>query len=123
MFKYIGKPIEWFGNFRDWTVQKIASTFLLKYIDGYKTDITRLIQAITTIIIVLSTWFPDFAPLIVLNDQWYALLLLLSNLGLEFSIQHKKIKAEKALLPHPKSIKRKFADEFLVYESKDKFKE
>lgn len=87
----------------DGIVRRIARSFLLKRIDGYKTYIFRGVQAINSILVGLYLICPHL-PMIhgapaceiadMLNGQWLALSVLLGQLGLEFGIVDAKIKAK-----------------------------
>lgn len=92
-------------DLRDKLVRKLASSFLLARLDGYKTDIARVVQAINMVIAALYLVVPIVdsyggfslsSPLDFLNAKWLIALQFLTHLGLEFGIQDGKAKANLA---------------------------
>lgn len=95
------------GGVKEWTVRKVATFMFLKYLDGYKTDIMRILQGLTLIIFALSNLFPEVAAIVYVEQNWQIILVLLNQFGLEVSIQHAEIKRKYGISVHPKSLKRK----------------
>ena len=88
-------------DLKDKFIRKIATSLLLKYLDGYKTDIARLVQAVNMIIAALYLSMPildqhfgtGFAQnLDFVNEKWLLALQFITHLGLEVGIQDKKAK-------------------------------
>lgn len=87
-------------------VRRIARSFLLKYVDGYKTQIFRVVQAVNLVLVgayLLCPHIPEINGLAAcsyvdqLNAQWLALSVLLGQVGLEFGIVDAKIKAKQGI--------------------------
>lgn len=85
-------------------VRRVARSWLLKYVDGYKTQIMRVVQAIQAILVAAYLACPHIPAMNgmaaceivdVVNAQWLAFTVLLGQLGLEFSIVDAKIKAKR----------------------------
>lgn len=85
----------------DSLVRKLAKSFLLKWVDGYKTKIMRVVQTVNSILVsayLACPTIPDFMGKTAcgyvdeLNTKWLALALLLGQLGLEFGIADAKAK-------------------------------
>lgn len=83
-------------------VRRIARSFLLKYVDGYKTQIFRVVQAVNSVLVgayLLCPHIPEINGVLAcsyvdqLNAQWLALSVFLGQLGLEFGIVDARIKA------------------------------
>lgn len=99
------KPLGILSDIKDWTVRKVATSLFLRYFDGYKEDIVKVVNALSVIIFTVTAWFPDAALALAIGDKWYALILLLNTLGLAFSTADRKIKEEQGIEAHPKSVK------------------
>lgn len=92
-------------EFKDFLIRKLATSFILKWADGHKTDIMRVVQAIN-VALVAAFQFCDYIPAIgglnacvlvgTLNAKWVLLGVVLGHIGLEFGIQDGKAK-ERAL--------------------------
>lgn len=97
-------------NLKDSVIRGIATTFLFKWLDNYKTEIARAVQAVNMILtgmfllcVMVPPTFGFDACMVVdfLNLQWVLLGNVLGHLGLEFGIQDRKAKErlkEKGLL-------------------------
>lgn len=90
-------------NILDKLVRRIAKSYLLKYIDGYKTTIFSVVQAVNSILVALYMACPALpafkgmeacAVVDVLNGQWLALSVILGQLGLQFGIIDAKAKVK-----------------------------
>lgn len=88
-----------FTNIKDAIIRKIATSFLLKYVDGYKTEIMRIVHAVNIALLALVTVCQTIPTLptisgvaacgvvVMLNAKWIMLGTVLSHFGLEFGIQ------------------------------------
>ncbi len=90
---------------KDYLVRKLATSFLLKWVDGHKTTIFRVVQAVNSSLVALFVLCPHLpavngelacAVADQLNAQWMALSVVVGQLGLEFGIQDAKAKARLA---------------------------
>ena len=73
---------------RSWLFKKIFSEWIpFKWIDGHKTDIARFAAFVSGVLVVVTQFFPEYAPFI---DQGQAgIAALLSLLGIELGKLHK----------------------------------
>lgn len=87
-------------------VRRLARGWLLKYIDGYKTKIFRVVQVVNSILVgayLLCPILPEIHGALAcsyvdtVNAKWLALSVLLGQIGLEFGIVDAKIKAKRGL--------------------------
>lgn len=87
---------------KDFIVRRIAKSFLLKFIDGYKTPIMRVVQGISMVItgLILAATGVDegtgsaIVPFLDgLNEKWVLVLNFLASLGLEFALSDRDAKA------------------------------
>jgi hypothetical protein len=94
-----------FTELKDKLIRKLATSFLLKWADGKKVEITRAVQAINMIIAALYLLAPTVdgylgshlsQHLDFINDKWLLALSALSHFGLEFGLQDKAAKARLA---------------------------
>lgn len=98
---------------KDKLIRSVAKNFLLKWADGKKTEIMRVVQALNMVLLGL-VWCCEYGPEFVaslpmgigelipglkfcpavdmLNDKWVELSVLLAHFGLEFGIQDAKAK-------------------------------
>lgn len=86
---------------KDKLIRRLARSFALKYLDGYKTDIMRAVALVNDFLIIsylACPYLPEISGVLAcakvdeLNAKWLALGVLLSRLGLEFGIQDAKAK-------------------------------
>ena len=91
---------------KDYIIRKIATSFLLKWTDGKKTEIMRAVQAFNMLLLACAQFcslIPDIKGINMcalvgqVQGQWLALGVLLGHLGLEFGIQDANAK-DRALL-------------------------
>jgi hypothetical protein len=91
-----------FTDLKNGLIRKIATSFLLRAIDGHKTTIMRIVQGISMTLtgLILTAGGVDDASgtaivpvLDGVNSQWILALNFLGSLGLEFALQDKAAKA------------------------------
>ena len=91
-----------FTDLKNGFIRKIATSFLLRAIDGHKTVIMRIVQGISMSITgaILAAGGIDevsgtqIAPLVdSINSHWVLALNFLASFGLEFALQDKAAKA------------------------------
>ena len=102
------KVTSFLTDIKDWSIRKVATFFILKYIDGYKTNIMRILQGVTLIIFALAQLFPEVSVIVDISTQWFAILALINQFGLEFSIADADIKRKLDIPVNEKSLKLKF---------------
>lgn len=87
---------------KDFIVRRIARSVLLKFADGYKTQIMRVVQGISMVItgLILAATGVDegtgssLVPYVdSLNEKWILALNFLASLGLEFALSDRDAKA------------------------------
>lgn len=89
-------------SIKDWVIRKIATSFLLKWADGHKTEIMRVVQAVNLLLLAAAQFCPmipdisgqNICSLVgLIQAKWITLGVLLGHLGLEFGIQDANAKA------------------------------
>jgi hypothetical protein len=89
------------SDIRDKLVRKVATSFLLRFCDGHKTEIARIVQAVNMLIAALYLALPVLDAkfgsalsqnLDFINDKWLLALNALTHLGLEFGLADAKAK-------------------------------
>lgn len=78
----------------------------LRFLDGHKTTIFRIVQLINAVLVYLfmyCPYIPEWHGYIacdvteIINGHWIALSTILGQIGLEIGIQDAKIKAKRGL--------------------------
>lgn len=91
-----------FTELKDRFIRSIATSFLLRSLDGKKTEIARIVQAVNMLIAALYLALPVLDAqfgfqlsqnLDFINDKWLLALQFLTHLGLEVGLQDKAAKA------------------------------
>lgn len=94
------------SDIKDKAIRAIAKSFLLKWVDGYKTQIFRVVQIINAALLfallncslipgtILIGGLQACAVANLLNAKWIALSTILGQFGLEFGIADQKAKAK-----------------------------
>jgi hypothetical protein len=75
-------------------IRRVARSYLLKHIDGYKKEIGRILLGCQMIVLALAQIFPDGAIAQELAGYVNEVFLIVAWLGLEFGIQDEEAKDE-----------------------------
>jgi len=90
------------GKIKDWFIRKLAQSFFLSWADGKKTEIGQLVTGISSILLAITVLVPEdptiTSILAKINDNWEIALAVFGNAGLQFGIEHKKIKTKLGIL-------------------------
>ena len=87
---------------KDFLVRKVARSFILKFVDGHKTNLMRVVQGISMLITGLTLAVTgvdgsagtELVPYVdKLNANWILALNFLAQFGLEFALSDKDAKA------------------------------
>lgn len=90
-------------NILDRLVRKVAKSIFFKWLDGKKTYVFRVVQAINSVLVFLYLVCPQIPDIGMvnacglvdtLNGHWLALSTILGQVGMEFGIMDAKIKAK-----------------------------
>lgn len=85
-----------FTELKDKIIRKLAASFLLKKLDGRKTEIMRIVQAVNMLLVALVLACPSLPAINgmeacglvgMINAKWIMLGTVLGHLGLELGIQ------------------------------------
>ena len=86
---------------KDFLVRKVAKSFLLRFLDGHKTNIMRVVQGISMVLtgailagtgVDAETGSAIVPALDQVNHNWVLLLNFLTQFGLEFALSDKDAK-------------------------------
>lgn len=89
------------SDLKDKLIRKLATSFLLKWADGRKSEIARIVQAVNMLIAALYLALPvldsQFGSALshnldFINEKWLLALAFLGHLGIELGITDAKIK-------------------------------